>query len=557
MFDGQKSKRLFYLILIGWFLLNVLQSVFMEIHEDESYYALWGQHLAWGYYDHPPFVALMTFLGSLVFPGTLGVRFMTVVCQAVSLIMIWKTLDVKLGSKKEVYLFFIITASFVMFEAYGFLTTPDPFLLFFTAAFLLAYKRFIRQENWGNTILLAVTMAGLVYSKYAGVLVIGFTILSNPRLMLRPKAWICVVVSVLLFSPHIWWQIQNDFVGMKYQVLERNGGFKWSNVGDFLGNQMLVFNPLTLGLFFYVLFRHRCSDLFERGCRFIAVGILSFFFVMIYKDRAEPHWTIAASIPMMVILCRNAFCEERSARYVRRWILPTMALFIIARVVLLTPLLSGIGFAGKEQRYMAMEANHYDVYPVVFRGSFQDASLYRFFTGNEATSLSSIKYIRHTQFDIWKFEEKYVGKIVWMAESPESYRIVNNFQNINRLEMDFTIEGGDNILSVSSGDTLAITYTITNPCTYDVLFAHMELPVSIKCVFEHNWKYAISDVITDSLPNTLPKGASFSGVLYTVVPSNLPFKKGGIGLCLDNTFVTPLLSELVDFKLTDKSHQGD
>ena len=50
-----------------WFLINLLQGIFTEIQEDEAYYALFGEHLAWGYYDHPPMVALMTFLSSVLF----------------------------------------------------------------------------------------------------------------------------------------------------------------------------------------------------------------------------------------------------------------------------------------------------------------------------------------------------------------------------------------------------------------------------------------------------------------------------------------------------------
>ena len=60
-----------------WFVLNLLQSIFTEIQEDEAYYALYGEHLAWGYFDHPPMVGLLTFLSSIFFLGTLGVFFLS------------------------------------------------------------------------------------------------------------------------------------------------------------------------------------------------------------------------------------------------------------------------------------------------------------------------------------------------------------------------------------------------------------------------------------------------------------------------------------------------
>ena len=76
-----------------WFVINLLQGIFTEIQEDEAYYALYGEHLAWGYFDHPPMVGLMTFLSSIFFSGTLGVRFFTIIASCLSLFVIWKIVN--------------------------------------------------------------------------------------------------------------------------------------------------------------------------------------------------------------------------------------------------------------------------------------------------------------------------------------------------------------------------------------------------------------------------------------------------------------------------------
>ena len=76
--------------LFIWFIINILQGIFTEIQEDEAYYHLYGEHLAWGYFDHPPMVGLMTFLSSIFFSGTLGVRFFTILASCLSLIVIWR-----------------------------------------------------------------------------------------------------------------------------------------------------------------------------------------------------------------------------------------------------------------------------------------------------------------------------------------------------------------------------------------------------------------------------------------------------------------------------------
>ena len=51
----------------------------LGLAEDEAYYRLWGLNLSWGYYDHPPLVALWIAAGQGIFGDTaFGLRFWTV-----------------------------------------------------------------------------------------------------------------------------------------------------------------------------------------------------------------------------------------------------------------------------------------------------------------------------------------------------------------------------------------------------------------------------------------------------------------------------------------------
>jgi 4-amino-4-deoxy-L-arabinose transferase-like glycosyltransferase len=139
--------------------------------------------LAWGYFDHPPLVGLLTFLGSKLFTGNLAPRFFTVLLQPITLWIVWKLINQQKADKNKVLLVFIIAASMVMFSAYGFITTPDVPLLFFTALFLYTYKKFLEKQSLVNALFIAVSMAGLVYSKYQGVMLIGLVVLSNLKLL--------------------------------------------------------------------------------------------------------------------------------------------------------------------------------------------------------------------------------------------------------------------------------------------------------------------------------------------------------------------------------------
>ncbi len=200
--DIRNYRIIFLALLLVWFGINFFQARFMEILSDETYYKLYSEKLDWGYFDHPPMIALMVRLSSYFFEGNLGVRFVTVILQLFTLLFIWNTIEKDKPDIKKAYTFFIVCGSIFMFTGYGVITAPDAPLLFFTALFLYMYKKFIDSRKWSVTLLLGLAMAGLVYSKYHAVLVIGFTVLSNLKLLKRVRFWIAGIFAILLITPH-------------------------------------------------------------------------------------------------------------------------------------------------------------------------------------------------------------------------------------------------------------------------------------------------------------------------------------------------------------------
>ena len=73
-----------------WFLLAVIPGGLAELTSDEAYYWFYTTSLQWGYYDHPPFLALMIRAGTLLFPGELGVRFVTAALSTMGLLIVFK-----------------------------------------------------------------------------------------------------------------------------------------------------------------------------------------------------------------------------------------------------------------------------------------------------------------------------------------------------------------------------------------------------------------------------------------------------------------------------------
>src|ERR1700751_6243187 len=68
---------------------------------DEAYYWLWSKHLAGGYYDHPPGVALVIRLGTMIAGDTeLGVRLVSILLALPMSYAVYRTAEILFGGKR-------------------------------------------------------------------------------------------------------------------------------------------------------------------------------------------------------------------------------------------------------------------------------------------------------------------------------------------------------------------------------------------------------------------------------------------------------------------------
>ena len=512
-----------------WFVINLLQGIFTEIQEDEAYYALYGEHLAWGYFDHPPMVGLMTYLSSIFFSGALGVRFFTIVASCLSMWVMWEIADQVRNDpmKKSPLLFLVLAYSIVMFNIYGFVTTPDASLILFSALFLLVYQRYLENKSWRNALLMGLFMALMVYSKYHAFLLLGLIVLSNLKLLKDGKFWVACLLALALLTPHVLWQVNNDFPSFKYHLAGRNESFRWSYFLEYLPNQLLIFNPFTFGAVVYVLIKYRSNNAFERGMRFILVGFFFFFWLMAFRGHVEPHWTIVCVIPVVVLVYRKALIDEKLRKYAKFFILPSLLLVLAFRILLLTPLADRFGYHGKEPYYKAIEQVAGDR-PVVFRGSFQEPALYHYFTGKESSTLQCY-YDRMTQYDLWQFDKTWIGKPVFICGPvngrSETYYVggvevegflSDDFSSANRLVTTFNIINAksDKTPVFHQGDTLRIEFSIHNPCEAPIDFHHKDFGMVIKAHYlpSDAFSYCFYKKIIEIDPQ-----ATYQGQLYTIV----------------------------------------
>jgi hypothetical protein len=503
-----KLKEFFFnpftLFLTVWGILNLLQARFTILNNDEAYYWMYSKHLAWGYFDHPPMIALMIRIGYFFIHNELGVRIVVVLSQLAALWTVWMVIDTEQRKKKEnILLFFMLVIILPVFNIYGFIATPDAPLILFSAIFLLVYKRFLEDRSWQNTLFLGLSIAALMYSKYHSGLLIILIILSNPGLLKSFRFYAAAFLALLIFFPHLFWQYANGFPSLRYHLVDRISGFNPRHVPEYLASQFFFHNPLILVVLVWIMIKVRTKNLFDKALYYIIAGFITFFFISSFRYRVEPQWTALISIPMIIILFNNVEYKSWIRGYFKWVAIILFPLFLFARIACMVDFLPVSFFKNEFHKKKQWARDISEIAgdrPVVFTNSYQRPSVYTFYTGKFAHTLDNLNY-RKTQYDLWDFEEKIHGKevlyvphfIIDYHKENLTKKIISSgdsvfikvYKDFQSLQRECVILNDDRYTFTKAGIN-TIHLRIFNPYPFVIDFRHKELPVIFQIAFIKN-----------------------------------------------------------------------
>lgn len=487
----EKNKVLIFAGI--WLLVNLLQAAFTGLANDEAYYWMYARKLSIGYFDHPPMIAVMIRLGDWLMHSELGLRLLTVLFSTLLIPVMYR-----LTNRKDFSLFVLLICSATVFQVYGFIAVPDAPLMLFTGLFFLAYKNYAERNGVKEALLLIVVIALLLYSKYHGFLVLIFTLLSNFSLLKRKSFYAVIAGVIVLYAPHIWWQIANDYPSYQYHVLNKSQtSYNPLDSLAFLAGVLLVAGPLTGCMMIYATFRHRPKDAAIKAMRFTFFGFTIFFFASAFNAAVEPNW-MAASIVPLVVIAHHYFSEKENARkWLVRLAFISLLIFSFARINLMTDFVPALGskilpeFYGWREWAAAIE-KHAEGKPVVIMNSYQKASKYSFYTNTEALSLNNVCY-RRNQYDLWDIADNMQGKDVALfmtwAEGRDSLKtfdtpcgkmqelFIDNFHSYTKVR----IETGKDWYHFKPGTDVEIPLTVYSTAPGGTLdfFQDAQYPVSL------------------------------------------------------------------------------
>lgn len=491
---------------LAWLLLNLIQALFTAIIDDEAYYWVYSRALDWGYFDHPPMIALLIRIGYSLFGNELGVRLLNVIMGTSTMFIMLIMLKNELKGRSWIMIL-VASIPLVHFHVAGFPATPDIPLVFFSTLFLLLYKKYVSVETPLTVVLLALTVALMLYSKYHALLVIGFTVLSNLKLLRRRSFWLIVLLSVLFYVPHILWQVRHNFVSFGYHLVGRNTPFNFANVFEYIASQALLLGPMTgLVLLFIglrsrpLIRRHsgdgsRTSDPFHAALKFNFAGFLLFFLFSTLKGHVEAHWTAAAFVPLVLYSVPLIPERGRLVKFLRISAYVWLPIIILTRILFLTepeflPEKVIERFGDREACMQVIRERAGDR-PVVFNNSYQDASLFRFYTGLPAFSQNN-KHYRRNQYDLMDMEAELMEHpVLYISRGrfpgcdtlltpcgPYFFHETDCFCFFNRVHVvlpdrDWVFEPGERVkVDLGLGNPTAETITFPEACTFSPMMVY-------------------------------------------------------------------------------------
>ena len=259
------------------------------IFRDELYYIACSKHLAFGYVDQPPLLALILTINNFIFGDSLfAIRILPAFCEA-GIIIITGLIVKELGGNK----FAVLTASLTAFLFPVYLSINDfysmnCFDLLFWAACFYTLIRIFKTENQKLWITFGILVGFGLQNKYSIMFLcfgiyVGMLFTPLRKYYLSKWFWIGNIIAALIFLPHIIWEITYGWPSLEFihnASVEKNAPISFL---DFLSGQIMQANPVNIliwlpGLFYLLISKE--VKLF----RVFAFGYIILFLLFVFQN---------------------------------------------------------------------------------------------------------------------------------------------------------------------------------------------------------------------------------------------------------------------------------
>jgi hypothetical protein len=223
----------------------------------------------------------------------------------------------------------------------------------------------------------------------------------------------------VIYSPHLIWQWEHDWVSFRYHLFESNvSSYRFSYTSDYLLGQILLAGPLAGSILLPASFMYKIKSQNERALKFTMIGIYLLFLISSFRGKVEANWTMPVLIPLIVL--SHQFISDRFS-----WMKPLRIIAFISLLLIVAGrlyLVVDIGpdnavkkrFHNNRSWAKAITAKTGNT-PAVFYNSYQRASLFWFYSGIPSHSHNPY-WDRRTNYNFWPTESNLLGKKVFISD---------------------------------------------------------------------------------------------------------------------------------------------
>ncbi|MEP6992226.1 MAG: glycosyltransferase family 39 protein [bacterium] len=303
--------------------VRLMFAALLPLFPDETYYWDWSRHLAPGYFDHPPAIAVLIALGTSLSalvgggPSPFAIRVMPVLAGSAATLfaaLIARRLGGGSASRTAALVFAVmpLAASGLV------IATPDSPLLAASAAGLYFVVRALQaarrsRESTASWIAAGGCLGLAFASKYTSILLpvtLTIAVVARPSLRVRlrePGPYLACIVATLVFLPVLEWNRVHDWISFRFQIQHGLGTPKGSPLKrelDLVGGQLGLVSPILFGLAAAAVwrtFRTRADDA-RFALAVVATGSWAFFAYSALRRPVEANWPAPSYVPAIALL---------------------------------------------------------------------------------------------------------------------------------------------------------------------------------------------------------------------------------------------------------------
>ncbi|SDR91443.1 glycosyltransferase family 39 protein [Bradyrhizobium canariense] len=348
------------LTVLALVMVRLVAAAFTPITFDEAYYWMWSKHLASGYYDHPPMVALVIRLGTMIAGDTeLGVRLVSILLALPMSWALYRATAILFGSPRAAATATILLNITLMAAIGTMIVTPDAPLLV-ASSFVVFFLAKVLETGRGAWWLgVGVAVGAALLSKYTALffgLAILIWLVAVPKLrhwLMSPWPYVGGLVAFAIFSPVILWNADHQWVSFIKQIgRARIEDLRPAFIAELVPTQIAFATPLVwilgaMGL--YALFRRNSGALGARVLINAMFWTIALYFVWhSLHARVEANWfapvypAFAIAAAVAAHLTRWQPRQQRLVDFCLRWASPSgIVIFALLIVQANTGILSG------------------------------------------------------------------------------------------------------------------------------------------------------------------------------------------------------------------------